>query len=73
MIDTNIKLKSKLRLFTRFENLDVWDVSWNNKFVSKLNSYLQVNFDFVLIYEKAQSLKTQTKEAFQLGITYKLI
>jgi len=72
-LDTNIKLKSKLRLFSRFENLDIWDVSWNNKFVSKINSYLQVNLDFVLIYEKAQSLKTQTKEAFQLGIKYNLI
>lgn len=73
LIDTNIVLKSKLRLFTRFENLDVWDVNWTNKFESKINSYLHVNFDFVLIYEKAQSLKTQMKEAFLLGIKYNLI
>ena len=73
LIDTNIKLESKLRLFSRFEKLDVWDVNWSNNFVSKINSYLQVNLDFVLIYEKAQSLKTQMKEAFQLGITYTLI
>jgi hypothetical protein len=73
LLDTNIRLKSKLRLFTRFENLDVWDISWKNKFVSKLNSYLQVNFDVEIIYEKAQSPKTQAKEAFQLGITYTVI
>ena len=73
LIDTNIRLKSKLRLFTRFESLDVWDVYWDNKFVSKLNSYLQVNFDVVIIYEKSQSLRTQAKEAFQLGITYTVI
>ncbi|MGD8780972.1 MAG: DUF3078 domain-containing protein [Ignavibacteria bacterium] len=73
LIDTNIKLVSKLRLFSRFENLDIWDVNWNNQFVSKINSYLRVNFDFVLIYEKAQSLKTQIKESFQLGITYNII
>lgn len=73
LIDTNIKLKSKLRLFTRFEKLDVWDVNWTNNFESKINSYLQVSFDFQLIYEKAQSVKTQVKEAFQLGIRYNLI
>jgi hypothetical protein len=73
LIDTNIKLKSKLRLFTRFENLDIWDVTWSSKFESKINSFLQVNLDFMLIYDKAQSLKTQFKEAFQLGIKYNLI
>lgn len=73
LIDTNIVLKSKLRLFTRFEKLEVWDVNWSNKFESKINSYLHVNFDFVLIYEKAQSLDTQMKEAFLLGIKYNLI
>lgn len=72
-IDTNIKLESKLRLFTRFEKLEVWDVRFSNKFVSKINSYLQVNIDLMLIYEKSQSLKTQMKEAFQLGIKYNLL
>lgn len=71
-IDTNIRLKSKLRLFTRFEKLEVWDVRFSNKFVSKINSYLQVNIDLMLIYEKSQSLKTQMKEAFQLGFKYNL-
>ncbi len=72
-LDTNIKLKSKLRLFSSFENLDVWDVNWSNNFSSKINSFLQVSLDFVLIYEKAQSVKTQIKEAFQLGIIYTII
>lgn len=73
ILDTNIKLQTKLRLFSRFERLDVWDVYWSNNIVSKINSYLQVSFDFHLIYEKAQSIETQIKEAFQLGIIYNII
>lgn len=69
----NIDWKGKLRLFTRFENIDVWDVRWDNEIIAKVNSWLNINFEFILLYEKAQSLKTQMKEALQIGITYKFL
>lgn len=69
----NISWKGKLRLFTTFENLDVWDVRWDNIITAKINSWLNVNFEFIMLYEKAQSLKTQMKEALQIGITYKFL
>ncbi len=72
-IDTNLKMKSMLRLFTRFEHIDVWDVRWDNNIVAKVNSWLNVNFNFLLIYEKNQSLDTQIKQALQVGIIYNVI
>lgn len=72
-IDTNLKLKSMLRLFTRFEHIDVWDIRWDNNIVAKVNSWLNVNFSFLLIYEKNQSFKTQIKQALQVGIIYNVI
>lgn len=69
-IDTNLLYGSKLRLFSRFESLDVWDVRWDNTITAKVNSWLNVNFTYLLIYEKAQSPKTQTKQALQIGIVY---
>ncbi len=69
----NVDLATKLRLFTRFENIDVWDVRWENRIVAKVNSWLNVTFDYILLYEKAQSLRTQMKEALQVGISYRLI
>lgn len=69
----NIDWKGRLRLFTRFENIDVWDVRWDNIITAKVNSWLNVNFEFIMLYEKAQSLKTQIKEALQIGITYKFL
>ncbi|GJQ62033.1 MAG: hypothetical protein SCALA702_10860 [Melioribacteraceae bacterium] len=71
-IDSNVLLKSKLRLFGRFEEIDVWDVRWDNSLVASINDYMNVNLGVLVIYEKAQSIKTQVKQTLQLGITYKL-
>ncbi len=69
----NVLLKSKLRLFSRFESFDVWDVRWDNAVVAQVNEYINVSFVFLLIYEEAQIQKTQIKEALQLGITYTIL
>ena len=69
----NVEWKTKFRLFSRFETLEVWDVRWDNTVTATVNSWLNVNFTFLLIYEKAQSLKTQMKEALQIGIVYKIL
>ncbi len=68
--DKNIIFKSSLRLFTRYEHLDVWDLRWDSAFISKINDYINVNFRVLVIYEKKQSLKTQLREGLQLGFTY---
>ena len=68
----NMSYYGYLRLFTRFNELDKWDVRWDNIITAKVNSYVNVNFNFILIYEEDQSLKRQIKEALQLGISYNL-
>ncbi|GAB4290834.1 MAG: hypothetical protein Kow0098_09750 [Ignavibacteriaceae bacterium] len=68
----NMLVSSKLRLFTRFEAMDVWDVRWDNTITAKVNDYVNVNLNVLLVYEKSQSPKTQLKEALQLGLTYNL-
>lgn len=69
----NVLLKSKLRLFTRYESLDVWDVRWDNAIVAKVNDYLNVNFTFLLVYEEAQIKTRQIKEGLQLGLVYTIL
>jgi hypothetical protein len=73
VIDTNLKWKSKVRFFSRFESLDVWDVLWDNTITGKVNNWLSVQLTYILLYEKAQSLKVQMKEGIQIGITYTLL
>ena len=69
----NVLLKSKLRLFSRFESFDVWDVRWDNAVASQVNKYITVSFAFLLIYEEAQIQKTQIKEALQIGIVFTIL
>ncbi|MBS1550503.1 MAG: DUF3078 domain-containing protein [Bacteroidetes bacterium] len=66
----NLFYTSKLRLFSAFETLDIWDVGWDNTISAKVNDLIGVNLNVLLIYEKAQSLKTQLKEGLNIGISY---
>lgn len=69
-LDENLLFSSMLRLFSSFEELDVWDVRWDNTISAKVNKYISVNINVLTVYEKKQSPKTQLKEALQFGITY---
>ncbi len=69
----NILAQSLLRLFTRFEQIDVWGVRFDNTITARVNSFLNVNLTYLLIYEKKQSPKTQMKETPQPGIVYTLL
>ncbi|MFN4112199.1 MAG: DUF3078 domain-containing protein [Ignavibacteria bacterium] len=69
----NILYKSTIRLFSRFENMKYWDVRWDNLITAKVNNYINVNFNFLVVYERKQTLKTQIKEALQLGIIYNIL
>ncbi len=66
----NMLLTTGLRLFTRFNDLKVWDVRWDNLIAAKVNSFINVNFTYQLVYQKDQSLRTQMKEGLQMGLTY---
>ena len=69
----NILFKSKLRLFSRFDSFDVWDVRWDNAIVAQVNEYVNVSIAVLVIYEEAQIRRTQLKEAIQLGIIYNIL
>lgn len=68
----NMIYSSRLRLFSRFDSLDVWDTNWDNIITAKINDYFNVNFQLNVVYQKDQSLKTQLKEALQIGFSYVL-
>lgn len=68
----NIMYKTKLRLFTAFKRIDTWDVYWDNTIAAQVNKYIVVNLNVLMVYEKSQSIKTQMKQALQIGITYSI-
>ncbi|MGB9663941.1 MAG: DUF3078 domain-containing protein [Ignavibacteria bacterium] len=69
----NVNYKGSLRLFSRFEKMKYWDVRWDNLVIAKVNDYVNVNFNFLVVYERKQTLRTQIKEALQLGLIYNLL
>ena len=68
----NVLYKGKLRLFSGFERLDTWDVAMDNTITAKVNSWLNVNFTYLIVYKVSESIKTQTQESIQVGVTYNL-
>ncbi|MBT8387241.1 MAG: DUF3078 domain-containing protein [Ignavibacteria bacterium] len=68
----NMNFYTYLRLFGRFEDMSVWDVRWDNLITAKVNDYVSVSLNVLVIYDVNESLKTQLKEALQLGISYTL-
>jgi hypothetical protein len=66
----NILYMGQINLFSSFKHLDVWDVRWDNMINAKVNKYIQASMTLQLVYEKAQSPKTQLKESIAIGLTY---
>ena len=71
-LDDDLLFTSELRLFSAFDQLDVWDVRWDNLFVAQVTKLINVNLNILVVYDADQTLKTQIKEALQIGITYSL-
>lgn len=68
----NMAYYTYLRLFGTFQDLSVWDARWDNIIAAKVNDYVNVTFNVLLIYDEDESLSRQLKEALQLGISYTL-
>ena len=68
----NMSFYTYLRLFGTFDDLSVWDVRWDNIIAAKVNDYISVTFNVLLIYDEDQSLSRQLKEALQIGISYSI-
>lgn len=71
-LDDDLLYTSELRLFGTFDAMDVWDVRWDNILTAQVTKLVNVNLNVLLIYDADQTLRTQLKEALQIGITYNL-
>lgn len=69
----NVRLKSVLRLFASFNKKDAPDMLWENLVAMKVNAWLNVNFEWVMLYDKDITKDLQMKEVFSLGVSLNLI
>ncbi len=69
----NVRYTSTLGLFTSFNKPETPDLLWENLINMKVNSWLQVNFEFVALLDKDLSDRFQIKEVLSVGIAYVLL
>jgi hypothetical protein len=72
-IAENINYKSKLGLFAAFNQTESPDVIWENLVTLKVNSWMNVNLEFVTLYDKDVSKDVQLKEVFSIGVAFDLL
>ncbi|NNE71491.1 MAG: DUF3078 domain-containing protein [Rhodothermales bacterium] len=66
----NVLYKSTLGLFAAFGSADAPDMIWENAIAMKVNSSLNVNFEWTLLYDKDVASEIQAKEVFSVGFSY---
>jgi hypothetical protein len=69
-IEENVLLKSKLELFTSFENLSTVDAIWDNTLTAKVSKYFAVNLNVHLFYDEDILSEVQVKQTLAFGFTY---
>ncbi|MDX9758115.1 MAG: DUF3078 domain-containing protein [Bacteroidota bacterium] len=69
----NVLYTSQLNMFSAFDQMDVWDVRWDNTLSAKVNSYIDVSLNVLLVHDIAQTRRTQIKQALALGLRYSIL
>ena len=69
----NVLYTSKLGLFASFNQPDKPDALWENLITMKVNKWLNVNFEYVALYDLDIDSAVQMKEVFSLGISFILL
>lgn len=69
----NVFLKSTVGLFAAFNKPESPDLIWENVLNMKVNSWLQVNFEWAILYDNDVNDRAQFKEVFSVGISYHII
>lgn len=69
----NVRLKSVLRLFASFNKKNAPDLLWENLVAMKVNTWMNVNVEWVMLYDKDITKDLQVKEVVSLGVSFNLI
>ena len=65
----NIKGTTRFEVFVNFKGIDEVDRRWTNQITAKVNSLVNVNFEYELLYDADLIEDTQTREVLSVGIS----
>lgn len=69
----NVRLQSSLNLFLAFNQPDQPDMIWENLITMKVNNWLNVDLEFVSVYNEDISSAVQVKEVLSVGFVFVII
>jgi hypothetical protein len=69
----NVALTSKLEMFAALKQLDRVTLRFDNTISAKVNKYISVNINFVLLNQPDVSTRTQTKQTMAFGLSYSFL
>ncbi len=69
----NLLVRSKLQIFSSFENIEDGNISWDTNFEASITKYIIINFQAYIILDANVSPYTQIKEVLSVAIKYKII
>jgi len=71
---SNIKLVSSAETFTNLQkSIASTDVHFSNELVGKINDFMNMSFQFVMIYDDDYSKKVQVKQVLSAGLSVTLL
>jgi len=69
----NVQLRSTLTLFKAVVQPSPVDVIWENLVNMRVNSWLSVGFEYVMLYDTNRSEAIQIKEMLSVGVSFEII
>ncbi len=72
-VSQNIKVVSKLTVFSNLRTWEQVDVQWDTTFSSRIARFLSVNYNIYLWYDSDISRKRQLKQALMVGLTWDVL
>jgi hypothetical protein len=70
---SNVRVQSALTLFKAVVKPQPIDVIWESRITMRVNSWLNVGFEWVNIYESNQIDAVQVKEVLSVGVSFQII
>jgi len=73
-IVSNVRLISSVETFTNMQrHIDNTDVNFSNELIGKINNYLNMSFQFVMVYDSDFSRELQIKQVLSAGLSYSIL
>ncbi len=73
-IVSNVRLISSVETFTNLQrHVDNTDVNFSNELIGKINDYLNMSFQFVMVYDSDYSRELQIKQVLSAGFSYSIL